>query len=390
MTSKEHKKHADITRPSYGNFARNEWAIVGAQCNSIRTLAGDIFSALSHSYKCAYIDRQHANKEEGIILPAAINEGAVMEYIDKIGYHQFNLKKTLGKFQFRQLCNDADLVLVNGNHHEAKAQIVVIDKTKKSSLKKRLPQLTNVQLILLAEKSDEIFDFVREALPELQKIPVYHLDETEKIINFFKEKMEQSIPLINGLVLAGGESIRMGVDKGLIDWNGKEQRYYMADLLTEFCNDVYVSCRAEQKNEITENYKTITDTFTSLGPYGAILSAFREQPDCAWIVIACDIPLLDANTLKYLTENRKTSAIATAFESPYDGFPEALITIWEPKSYPVLLSFLSQGYTCPRKVLRNNDVNIIKAHDPEILLNVNNPEDAETARKIIDAKHNLA
>ena len=387
MTSKDHKKHADITKPCYGNFSRNEWAIVGTQCNSVRTLAADIFSTLSHSYKCAYIDTQHTNKEGDIILPGALNGGAVMEYINKISYHQINLKKTLGKFQYRQLCNDADLVLVNGNHHEAKAQIVVIDKTKKSSLQKRLSQLTNVQLILLAENNDEIFDFVKEALPEWQKIPVYHLDETERIINFFREKMEHSIPLLNGLVLAGGKSIRMGVDKSLIDWNGKEQRYYMADLLMKFCNDVFISYSVEQKNEITENYKTITDTFTGLGPYGAILSAFREQPDCAWMVIASDIPLLDATTLNYLIKNRKTSAIATSFESPYDGFPEALITIWEPKSYPVLLSFLSQGYTCPRKALRNNDVNIIKAPDPEALMNVNRPEDAETVRKFIDAKH---
>lgn len=390
MTSKEHKKHTDITRPCYGNFARNEWAIVGAQCNSVTNLAEIIFSALSHSYKCAYIDTQHTNKEDNIILPDAINGGAVMEYINRIGYHQFSFIKALGKFQFRQLCNDADLVLVNGNHHEAKAQIVVIDKTKKSSLQKRLSQLTNVQLILLTENNDEIFDFVKGALPEWQKIPVYYLNETEKIINFFKEKMEQSIPLLKGLILAGGKSIRMGVDKSLIDWNGKEQRYYMADLLTKFCNDVFISCREEQKDEITENYKTITDTFTGLGPYGAILSAFREQPDCAWVVIACDIPLLDFNTLKYLTDNRNTSAIATAFESPYDGFPEALITIWEPKSYPVLLSFLSQGYTCPRKVLSNNDVNLIKNHDPETLMNVNKPEDAETVRKIINAKQTLA
>ena len=390
MTSKEHKKHADITRPSYGNFARNEWAIVGAQCNSIKTLAENIFSVLSPSYKCAYIDTQHTNKEDDIILPGVINKGAAMEYIDKIGYHQFNLKKALNKFQYRQLCNEADLVLVNGNHHEAKAQIVVIDKTKKASLQKRLSQLTNVQLILLAEKSDEIFDFIKEALPEWQKIPVYYFDETGKIIDFFKEKMEQSIPLLNALVLAGGKSIRMGVDKSLMDWNGKEQRYYMADLLTEFCNDVFISCRAEQKNEIAENYKTITDTFTDLGPYGAILSAFREQPDFAWIVVASDIPLLDANALNYLIKNRDTSAIATAFESPHDSFPEALITIWEPKSYSILLSFLSQGYTCPRKVLRNNDVTIIKAPDPETLMNVNRPEDAETVRKIIDAKQTLA
>ncbi len=54
MISKEHKKHSDITRPSYGYYCRNEWAIVGTQCSAIKSLADDIIKALSPQYKCAY------------------------------------------------------------------------------------------------------------------------------------------------------------------------------------------------------------------------------------------------------------------------------------------------------------------------------------------------
>jgi molybdopterin-guanine dinucleotide biosynthesis protein A len=56
--------------------------------------------------------------------------------------------------------------------------------------------------------------------------------------------------------------------------------------------------------------------------------------------------------------------------------PEPLITIWEPKSYGTMLSFLAQGYSCPRKVLMNSDARIITAPNPEKLTNVNTPEDA--------------
>jgi molybdopterin-guanine dinucleotide biosynthesis protein A len=192
--------------------------------------------------------------------------------------------------------------------------------------------------------------------------------------------------IINGLVLAGGKSIRMGQDKGLIDWHGKEQRYYIADLLIEFCNDVFLSCRKEQQEEIDSNYKTIPDAFEGSGPYGGILSAFQHNSDSAWLVVACDLPLLDRETLYYLIQNRDSAAVATTFKSPFDGLPEPLVTIWEPRSYTLLQSFRSAGYTCPRKVLINSEVCILKAQHPDVLLNVNTPEESKRARNMIQQK----
>ena len=76
--------------------------------------------------------------------------------------------------------------------------------------------------------------------------------------------------------------------------------------------------------------------------------------------------------------------MATTFQSPHDRLPEPLITIWEPKSNEVLLSFLSNGYTCPRKVLiRSNDAHILQPTDADALMNVNTPEDLAKAEQII-------
>jgi len=377
MISKDHKKHSDIARPSLGNFGRNEFAIVGTTCSNIRTLCDAVVKALSAKYKCAYVDAEHKDKEFAETRDTFIN------YTDKISYKELQFKKELDKFQYHQLFNEADLILVNGNHNEASKQIVVIDKVKEASLQKRIAQLTNVQLILLAENANEIFEFLKDAVPNWQQLPILGLNETNDIISFFEKQMEQSVPHLNGLVLAGGKSVRMGYDKSSIAWHGKEQRYYMADMLKEFCDDVFISCRVEQQNEIDSNYKTLPDTFIDLGPYGAILSAFREKPDAAWLVVACDLPLLDSNALQGLVEQRNISAVATTFESSYDSLPEPLITIWEPKAYPILLSFLSQGYTCPRKALRNNDVHIIKAENADTLMNVNTQEELEKVKNIL-------
>jgi molybdopterin-guanine dinucleotide biosynthesis protein A len=207
------------------------------------------------------------------------------------------------------------------------------------------------------------------------------MQDTDAITSFFERRVIETVSRINGLVLAGGRSTRLGYDKSAITWFGKEQRYYAADLLRPYCAEVFISCRNEQEKDIDSRYRTLTDTFTGLGPYGAILSAFRQQPDDAWLVLACDLPLIDVHTIEQLVKRRNPSAVATTFESPYDHLPEPLITIWEPKAYPVLLSFLAQGYSCPRKVLRNNDVEIIQTDNPDVLMNVNTPEEVEKVKK---------
>jgi molybdenum cofactor guanylyltransferase len=196
---------------------------------------------------------------------------------------------------------------------------------------------------------------------------------------------KKTAPPLYGLVLAGGKSLRMGEDKSVIKWHGREQRYYMADMLRNVCEDVFISCRPEQQNEIDAAYKIIPDAHSGSGPLVAILSAFAARPGAAWLIAACDLPLMDTDTLRFLSEHRDTACIATTFESPFDTLPEPLITIWEPAAREVLLAHAADGFTCPRKALiRNSErVKIIKAPDPAALMNANTPEDAEKVRGIL-------
>jgi molybdopterin-guanine dinucleotide biosynthesis protein A len=192
-----------------------------------------------------------------------------------------------------------------------------------------------------------------------------------------------------GLVLAGGKSTRMGSDKTVMAWHGQEQRYYLADMLGELCEDVFISCRAEQTHDIDNNYKVLTDQVEGKGPLGAILTAFNAYPDKAWLVIASDLPLLDEDTITYLVNNRDPNCIATTFESPHDGLPEPLITIWEPAAFEAIQSLFQKNISCPRKVLMRNleQVKIIKPNNPQALLNANTPDDAAQVIKLIQHNH---
>jgi molybdenum cofactor guanylyltransferase len=63
-----------------------------------------------------------------------------------------------------------------------------------------------------------------------------------------------------------------------------------------------------------------------------------------------------------------------------------LITIWEPRAYPVLLSFLAQGISCPRKVLINSDIELLDVPNIDALMNVNTPEERALIELKIEAR----
>lgn len=379
---KKHQKHAKLTRPNLGEFGRNEWAIIGTPCGNIQQLSYRLIDILQKTFKVSYVDADHKNEDEpsGVeVENPALALGATLEYTDKISHHRFDIKSEMNEWQYRALFNEQDLILVNGNHFKAKAQIVVIDPKKEKSLEKKLDRLTNVDLILMTGEEESIYPFLKNNLKDWSHIPVLHFSQTEKIAEFIIGNVLLQKPKLNGLVLAGGKSLRMGKDKGELDYHGKPQREFMADMLSQFCDETYISVRGNQGVE--SEYELLEDTFVGLGPFGAIASAMRKNPNTAWLVVACDLPLLDKKTLQFLTANRNSSKVATAIYNPETGFPEPLITIWEPKSYQVLLHFLTQGNSCPRKVLINSEIELLKVEDAKVLLNVNDEAGYEKVKR---------
>lgn len=364
---KKHQKHTALIRPAYGEFHQEEWGFIGAPCGRIQDLTADLIAALSSRFALAYVDADHA---AGDSAESMLVDQATQVYTDKINFHRFDYKRQPNAFERRPLFASMDAVLVNGNHFKAKRQVVILDPKKEESLSRKLDKLTNVSLILTTKEQQELYPFLSDHL-QGQSPRIIAIEDKAAVIQYFQDQLTSAKAPLYALVLAGGKSTRMGEDKSMLSYHGAPQRMYLAKLLAEQCEQVYYSVRANQ--EIEEEAQLIKDSFTGLGPYGAILSAFREQPNAAWLVVACDLPLLDQATIQQLVGARNTSKLATAFHNPTTNWPAPLVTIWEPRAYPVLLQFLAQGYSCPRKVLINADVEILTINDADVLLNANSP-----------------
>jgi molybdopterin-guanine dinucleotide biosynthesis protein A len=185
--------------------------------------------------------------------------------------------------------------------------------------------------------------------------------------------------MINGLVLAGGKSSRMGLDKAMINYHGQPQREYLFDLLKNFCDEVYLSCKNNDNTPASLN--PLSDQYEIESPLNGILTAFKKDPNAVWLAIAVDMPLVDSETIKYLIKNRDSNKVATCFKDSDDEKPEPLFTIWEPHAFPLLLDFYNNGKISPRSFLQGHEILLLDVPDKKILTNINSPEDLNKFRK---------
>lgn len=380
-------KHAQLTRPNLGEFGRHELAVLGAPCGQIKELVARLLPLLTNTLRVAYVDADHAAGDDAAQggtggQDAVLQAGAAAELTDKITFTRLDVKRSLDRFSQPELLQHQNLVLVNGNHFRAQQQLVILDPAK--PVEKKLDRLTDVRALLLPEGVTEVPAYLSAHLAGAN-VPVLQLKDTAAIAALILQEWHAAAPPLRGLVLAGGRSQRMGQDKGKLAYYGQEQRAHAAELLAGFCQDVHVSCRPDQLPELEyAGLRPLPDSFLDLGPLGGILSAFRLDPNAAWLVVACDLPFLSQTTLAHLVQRRQPARLATTFQSPENQWPEPLITVWEPASYPQLLRFLALGYSCPRKTLINSDVELLMPPAPQELRNVNTPEEAAQVRQELE------
>jgi molybdenum cofactor guanylyltransferase len=184
---------------------------------------------------------------------------------------------------------------------------------------------------------------------------------------------------VYGLVLSGGRSRRMGRDKALLERDGETQLGRAVKLLERHVERAFVSVRPDQAEDPERRrYEQVVDRYTDIGPAAGILSALETYRDAAWLVLACDLPNVNDDTLGMLLRQRGEQPF-TAFRSSHDGLPEPLCAVYRPQAGEIVAGFVRDRLVCPRKMLIRSDTRLLELPDPKALDNVNTPEDLERA-----------
>lgn len=218
-----------------------------------------------------------------------------------------------------------------------------------------------------------IYDMAKALSPEI-------VIESTRLLEKKGGKSDFCQRYLYGLVLAGGKSQRMGRDKALIDYQGKPHAHYLYDLLTPWCDQVFLSSRPQQwQGTSLENLPQLIDHGESLGPFSGILAALTTHPQVNWLVVACDLAFLDPDAIQKLINHAQTNAVATCYRNTEKGFPEALCGIYTPLALPLFQRAQTAGIYCPVKILQMGDCHLIDPDSDRTIVNVNTPTDYEQA-----------
>jgi molybdenum cofactor guanylyltransferase len=213
------------------------------------------------------------------------------------------------------------------------------------------------------------------------------------------EKTFMNKPLVNnqqvnfqdqeifGLILAGGQSSRMGMDKSRIEFHGKPQREYLFELLSKFCNKVFTSCKKTE--QIPSNLNPIADHYELESPLNGILTAFHHTPNVAWLTVPVDMPLIDADTISHLISNRDSHKVATCFYDSDGKNPEPLLAIWESCAAPLLLKFYNENNFSPRKFLQQSNTKLVTVLNASALTNINTINDLKLFKETHRRNHRI-
>jgi molybdopterin-guanine dinucleotide biosynthesis protein A len=181
-------------------------------------------------------------------------------------------------------------------------------------------------------------------------------------------------PLIAG-ILVGGASLRMGRPKQLISYDGLTLAERVALALRAAAEQI-VLLGAGPVAPSLESLERIDDVPDLRGPLAGILAALRWAPASPWIIVACDMPLVSAEAVRWLVDQRSPGKIAV-LPIVAGGRVEPLLAVYEPDSRPMLEALVRDGALAPARLAA--DPRVATPQVPSTLVrawvNANSPDE---------------
>jgi molybdopterin-guanine dinucleotide biosynthesis protein MobB len=172
-------------------------------------------------------------------------------------------------------------------------------------------------------------------------------------------------------LLIGGKSSRMGRPKHLIRENGHAWLELTVGAVAPFVDDVIILGSARVPESL-EGLTVLPDISDVEGPLAGMLSAMRWQPWASWLFVACDLPFISTQAVKWLLATRLPGVWATLPRLPAGGGVEPLFAHYDYRS-----RLLLEGLRRPADITVSPKV--ITPTPPEDIAvawsNINTPQD---------------
>ena len=192
---------------------------------------------------------------------------------------------------------------------------------------------------------------------------------------------------LDGIVLAGGQSSRLGVDKAMLSLGGAPLLQTVVQRVSQVCPRVIVAVdRPGRYRRLGLAARFVADASPGLGPLAGLQSGLRACSTGHALVVACDLPFLNVELLRYMAGLPRSYQ---ALLPRSGGRDHPLHAVYARSCLPEVDALLAAGGGSMQQLLGRLDVRRLddrdlRRIDPDglSLLNLNEQPDLERARSL--------
>lgn len=196
---------------------------------------------------------------------------------------------------------------------------------------------------------------------------------------------------ISSILLAGGKSSRMGEDKARLKLEGELIILQsIARKLLTISDEVIVATDGRRYDDLNVRVKWADDVYPGAGSLVGLYSGLREASSDYALVVACDMPFLNLDLLRYMIAlPRDYDVLAPKIGTRI----ESLHAIYSKRCLQPIKRLLEAGHKKITDIFPEVRVSylspeVIERYDPEhrSFFNINSPEQLAEAKAIIESQ----
>jgi len=183
------------------------------------------------------------------------------------------------------------------------------------------------------------------------------------------------------IIMAGGKSSRIGVDKSMLRIKDRPIIKYIYDQLRGTFNQILISTNEAEKYALL-GCDCVVDKIPNQGPLMGIASALEASANKLNFVVACDIPHIDIRFVRKMLAEAQAADMVIPTDG--NGKHEPLFAIYKKSALKGINQVLSSGKRKISDAFGHCNVKYIKLKAKQFT-NLNTTEDYEKFRKQYDA-----
>lgn len=187
---------------------------------------------------------------------------------------------------------------------------------------------------------------------------------------------------VNGYILAGGKSSRMGIDKGLMMLNGKAIVQHVTEQMQKVAHQVKIISNNPEYEKF--GFDVISDQIRNIGPAGGIHAALHDSNSERNFIVSCDIPFITSEAIRFIIERSNLSEITL----PIHNYTlEPLFGVYSKECLNEWTALINRGIVKLQDLVQHFKLRLINFDNTEffndlLFMNINSKNDFEIAAKL--------